>query len=237
MNAKRKRRPWSGPEVEVLRRDYQHLGGPAVADALGRSVSSVYQQVNKLGLAHQARTTADDGFLASLRTLHAEGLTDPEIADRLRCERHTVSRHRRSLGLASNRSASRYRARVAEKTRAQCRAAGVASLAEVRVLAFREYATSSGWPEDLRPREVQILEALDASGPMTRPEIAKAIGLPWIGSRKSLASNTPGGSYLAGLMRRGLVACLGRVVRGEGRGGSVNLYSLSITAERSVSVG
>lgn len=104
-------------------------------------------------------------------------------------------------------------------------------------MAFRRYAASSGWPEDLAPREVHILEVLSASDPMTRPEIARAIGMPWIGSRRSLKGNTPGGSYLASLMRRGLVASLGRVVRGQGRGHSLHLYTLAIDAERSATGG
>jgi hypothetical protein len=143
-----------------------------------------------------------------------------------------VSHHRQALGLPSNATHPRRRARVAERTRRQVAEAGVASLAEVRVLAFRKFAVLSGWPGDLTPRQVLILEALDARGPLTRPEIAEAIGMPWKGSRKSLVGNVPGGSYLAHLIRRGLVTNLGRIVRQSGQGRSIHLYTLAIIAER-----
>lgn len=226
------RRFWTADEEAVLARDYAARGAPAVAHDLGRTTLAVYQKVAALGLAHQPRTDTGPGFRAELRALHAEGLSDGQVAGKLGCERHTAARHRRALGLGSNRLHPAQRRRVAEATREQCRAAGVRSLAEVRAAAFRRYAAASGWPADLAPREVHILEALAARGPMTRPQIAEAIGLPWIGSRKSLASNTPGGSYLASLARRGLVARLGRLARGEGRGKSMDVYSLTLTAER-----
>lgn len=226
--ARYRRRPWTVGESEILARDYATLGGPAVARALRRSLSSVYGQVEALGLKHRHKTETRDGsFRDRLRALHSEGLTDPEIAGLLGCERHTASNHRRALGLPSNRSHARYRSRVAAKTREQCVRAGVGSLGAVRALAFVRFAVASGWPADLRPREVNILESLIERGPMTRPEIAEALGMPWLGSRKSLKSNDPGGSYLATLIRRGLVVNLGRIVRQAGSGKSLHLYSLS----------
>jgi hypothetical protein len=136
------------------------------------------------------------------------------------------------LGLPSNRGGERYRDRVRQKTREQLRKAGVESLANVRTKAFQDWAESCGWPRNLRPRHVEILNLLWEKGPQTRREIAAAIGMPWKGSRKSLVSNDPEGSYLAHLMRRGLVVCLGRLVKGKGKGGSVCVYSLLLTVER-----
>lgn len=75
-------------------------------------------------------------------------------------------------------------------------------------------------------------------GPMTRLELAEAIGMAWKGSRKSLAGNGPGGSYLPTLMRRGLVVSLGRIVqtgpKGKRKGRNVHLYSLPLTIQRRV---
>jgi hypothetical protein len=157
----------------------------------------------------------------------------------LGCDRHTAAGHRRAAGLASNRLHPRQRARVAEKTREQCRAAGVRSLAEVRVLAFRVFAAGSGWPADLKPRHVHILDALEAMGPMTRPEIAAAVGMPWKGSRASLKCKYGRGSYLADLIAAGLVVSLGKIAGGpgKGKGGAMQVYSLAMAAERAVTNG
>lgn len=229
-------RRWTPEEDAYLRANYA-AGGAAVARALGIPDHRVYNRAHRLGLGHQPRTTIGEAFRAELRRLHGLGWADPEIADRLGCERHTASRHRRAMGLGSNRFHPRQRARVAANTADQCKAVGVRSLAEVRAAAFRRFASESGWPPDLRPRHVHILDALESRGPMTRAEIAMAIGLEWRGSRRSLKSNGVGGSYLSQLMARGLVISLGRVVRGDGSGHSVNLYSLSLTTERAVDRG
>ena len=91
-----------------------------------------------------------------------------------------------------------------------------------------------GLPSDLRPRAVAILNALYDRGPMTRRELADVIGMPWKGSRKSLASNDPEGSYLAHLAARGLVRAVkrGNRVTGRGRGHSTNVYMIPLTIKR-----
>jgi hypothetical protein len=132
------------------------------------------------------------------------------------------------------------RQKVAEKTRQQLQRAGLPSIGHLRVEAFKKYARDHGWPEDLQVREVQILNAMWDRGPMTRREIAAAIGMPWKGTRKSLMGNRIGGSYLATLMRRGMVVNLGRIVKhpDAGKGGRAGqgknccVYSLSPTVQR-----
>jgi hypothetical protein len=126
----------------------------------------------------------------------------------------------------------------------QLKTLGLSSPTELRSRAFRLYAIECGWPEDLRPREVQILNVLAARGvPMTRLEIAQAIGMRTdrTGDRghghktlELLSGNGPGGTYTASLMRRGLVAKLkrGSVVAGLGKGHSRDLYYLGPEAVR-----
>lgn len=231
------RRRWTEAERETLRCSYATVAASELAMRLDRSVSSVYQEALKLGLQKVQHVKTGLAFRAELRRLHALGFSDAEAAGELGCERHTVGDWRRRLGLCSNARSERVRAKVRATTARQVAEAGVASLGEIRALAFRQFAAESGWPEDLRPRAVQILDLLAIRGPMTRREIAEAIGMPWKGSRKSLTSNDAEGSYLAHLMARGLVVSLGRVVRGVGSGKSVQLYSLALTAERSVGDG
>jgi hypothetical protein len=72
---------------------------------------------------------------------------------------------------------------------------------------------------------------------MTRPQIAEAVGMPWKGSRASLRSNDPEGSYLAHLIARGLVVDLGRLVKEGGQGRNRHLYSLAIDVEKGATYG
>jgi len=227
------RKFWTAGEVARLHRLYPKMTAVQVARRLGRTEKAVYQRAKAEGLATQHRTDTGPAFRSELARLNALGWTDPEIAAELGCERHTVAKWRRWAGLPHRRFDDHMRRRVAEKTAEQCRKAGVESLADVRVLAFRRRAVAAGWPADLRPREVQILEALMARGPMTRREIAGAIGLPWHGSRRSLKCRGGRGSYVANLLAVGLVVDLGRLVRGPGRGGSSHLYSAALDCERS----
>lgn len=228
------RRFWTPPEIErlaVLYRD--HTAGECAAE-LGRSVRAVYQAVDLHGLKKARRAVIDGHFLAAIMRLNREGLSDTEIADRIDCERHTVTKYRGRLGRPSNARGERYRGRVRENTRRQCERMGVDSVGELRSLVFRIRSLEAGWPVDLRPRHVEILGLLESRGPMARREIADALGMPWHGSRASLKSSDPEGSYLAHLIRIGLVIDLGRIGRitGEGKGKSCHIYALAIGAER-----
>lgn len=223
-------RTWSTQDNEYVRENYGKVPASVIANHLGRSVTQVYNKAKGLGIT---RELADFGpkFEKFLRAKNAAGWSDTEIAAAWKCDRHAVGGQREKLGLPAQTLSEHRRKLVSKKTRAQCVKAGVKNLAEVRRLAFRKYAKRYGWPEDLRPRAVQILQALLINGPMTRIEIAKKIGMPWKGSRKSLVSNDPEGSYLAHLQARGLVVRLGRLKRGKSRGKSTNLYSLSPNIE------
>lgn len=126
------------------------------------------------------------------------------------------------------------------------------SLARIRVEAFKKYARNHGWPEDLKKRQVQILELLWNNGPMTREEIGKALGSKKAAHRSypganvtyvyPMMCNKPGHgastSWTADLLHRGLIISLGRIVRNKpagaknGQGHNTCLYSLPITIER-----
>jgi hypothetical protein len=225
-------RTWTESEIEVLRRDYPTSTAIELARRLGRTIPSVRGAIGKLGLERCHKAVIDEAFLARLRELNAAGWTDIDIAAELDAERHTVSDHRKRLGLPCHMYGEIVRTRVKARTKAQCDAAGVSSLGEYRALMFRVRAVKAGWPPDVRWRAVQILELLETRGPQTREQIAEAIGLPWRGSRKSLLSNDKEGSYLAHLIQRGLVISLGRIVSRPGIGKSVKLYALALGAER-----
>lgn len=211
------------------------LTADQIATHLGRSRSSIHQVRDRLGLCDRQR----DGrpLQEFIREKHPLGWSDAEVAAAWNAANPTesVSREwvtevrRDKCGLPHNAYSTHRRQKVAEKTREQLAAAGVNSLAEVRRLAFDQFATRHGWPADLRPRAVQILDLLYQKGPHTREQIAEAIKMPWKGSRKSLCSNDPEGSYLAHLIARGLVVASKRAhkVHGQGSGKSCDVYAIA----------
>lgn len=233
-------RPWTVTELERVRIGYR-CGAGTVAAELRRSIKAVHQAAFKLGITGKKAPRSPE-MDSLIRNLHAQGWSDSEIAaeynrrhpETMPITRHRVGEIRAEFGLGSNRLADRQRDRVRQKTREQLRLAGAASLAEIRAKVFHDVAERNGWPRDLRPRAVQILNALWVHGPMTRRQIARAVGMPWKGSRKSLVSNDPGGSYLAYLIRRGLVVSLGKLAKGKGKGRSAQIYALPLGIERRI---
>jgi hypothetical protein len=203
-----------------------------VATAIGRPLEAVYDLRQRLGLSRKKLDFGPE-FEKYLREKYAAGWSDAEIAQGYGCDRHTVGDFRERFGLPPQPWTDHQRKLVGQRTKEQCRKAGVKSLAEVRRLAFKKYARAYGWPEDLLPRQVQMLNALLRFGPMTRRQIAEAVGMPWKGSRKSLVGNVPSGTYLYDLIERGLVVNLGRVVKGKGSGYSRCLYSIPVFTQRS----
>ncbi len=231
----RKRRivPWTDADRQFVADRAGKLTVPQICAKLGRSHVQIQRERARQGLTRHYTGFGED-FEQFIRAQHALGWSDAEIAAAWKCDRHSVSFRRKSLGLPHNAFSAHRRQRVAEKTRRQLAAAGLSSLADVQKKVWRERALALGWPTDLRFRAVQILEALWNNGPMTRRELAAAVGMPWKGSRRSLTSNDPEGSYLAHLMKRGLVVSLGRCVRPAegGKCKNVYLYSLPLWTQK-----
>ena len=231
-------RPWTKREDARLRALFGRAEAAAIGRELGRSASGVWARGQKLGLARRNRRPGrGEAWEVELRRLNAEGWTDSEIARHLGCGREQLSEFRRAFGLPNNGLGPRRRAQVAAKTREQLAAAGCASLAELKGRVVRARARALGWPDDLRERAVQMLEALYQHGPMTREQLAAAVRMRWKGTRASLHSNDREGPYLAHLMSRGLVVRLGRLVRRAGRGKSVHVYSLALDVEKRPAAG
>ena len=224
---------WTDEEIGELRRLFGTMTAADIGKRINRSPSSIHYMAEKLGIATKKRNTRPQ-VEEAIRRRHPQGWSDQEIADELGFHRKWVQEIRCQMGLPANTFSEHRLKKIARKTREQVARAGFKSLAEVRAKAFRDYAKACGWPDDLRPRAVQILNALWEHGPMTRREITEAVGMPWKGSRKSLVSNDPGGSYLAYLQRRGLVVVLPRArqVLGQGKGRSQHIYMLSPTIQR-----
>jgi DNA-binding CsgD family transcriptional regulator len=221
-------RPWSVRDVGYLRRQYGRATVREIARRLDRSRRAVYLAVIRLGLQRHRWATMTPAREATIRRMNALGHPDTDIARRLGLLRETVGGWRRRLGLLSQGRSALVRCRVAVTTARQLRAAGCQSLAELRAAVYATRARRLGWPIELRWRAVQIVETLWLLGPRTRRQLADELEMPWRGTRKSLCGNDPGGSYLANLMRRGLVVKLGRCVPNGGPGKNTCLYALPI---------
>lgn len=221
-----RRRPWTEAEQAKLERWYHSKPASEIAKLLRRTKTSVYQQARKIGLHEERDTERINRVCELIKKYNPQGWLDSEIAKVARVERRTIAEWRLKLQLPSNKGNDRHRRKVAEQTRKQVKAIGLKNLAEVRSLAFRQFAEKHGWPAHLSPRAVQIVEHLYKIGPMTKRQIAAVVGMPFRGSKKTLCSSTPGGSYLAELQRAELVIRLPRAVDHGGRGRQVSLYMM-----------
>lgn len=224
-----RRHQWTPEEDALLRRHYSEHPASWIAERIfgtPHATKAVYHRAVLLGLRKWPHHPPE--LIEAVRHLHAEGLHDRDIARRLGRDRDQVHAIRYArLKLPANAAAVAAAARQAVRT--QYERLGIRSAGELRALSYRRYAVENGWPADLRPRAVQILNLLSAAGvPLSRRQIADGIGMRWKGSRRSLASNDPEGSYLAHLAARGLVTrlvCAGPHP-GPGKGRNIDLYQL-----------
>lgn len=211
---------WTEGQLAALRRDYGKKPAAEIAAEIGRTVSSVYQRARTEGLGNVIRPWSD-AETETLKAMNADGVPDSRIAAALRRDRHAVSARRKALGLPSREKGEMWRQAISAGVKRQCARLGLSGPTELRTAAFRRFARESGWPEDLRPREVQILNVLaDRGVPMTRLELAEAIGMRTdrIASRGTLellTGNGPGGTYTATLIRRGMLLKLKRAAPGR----------------------
>jgi hypothetical protein len=223
--------PWADKDDAFLVRTYKRKRIGDVAAHLSRTVSSVYQRANRLGLNEHRNKLELSKRKSKIRKLLKQGLSDSEVAARVLMGRRALTEMRFRMGIPANGRSERYKRRVAKKTREQCKAAGVRNLAEIRAKRFDEFVVSLGWP-GISVRAAQIAEALYRLGPMTRKQICQAVGMPWRGSRKSLSTNSvPGGSYMAELQRAGIVVRLESAITHRGKGNHEDLYMIGLDVE------
>lgn len=227
-------RPWTAEEIEIVRTCYLTTPRAELSARLDRSIVSIYDQAVKLGVTH-FRVAWDEAKIERLKELNAAGWSDSDIAVEFGADRHSVSLKRKRLGLRCNACSmgtpsERELQKTRDGVRRQLQRLGLSHLSELRTLAFTRFARDNGWPEDLRPRAVQILNLLATKGePMPRRAIADGIGMPWRGSKNSLLSNDPEGTYLATLIKRNLVVKVG-VRRVPGKNKLETLYTLGPAA-------
>lgn len=232
-------RLWDDETDAVIRALYHRETADAIAARIGRTKTQVYRRAVKLGVSRSifALSPEED---EQIRRLNADGWSDAHVAGHLRRDRHAVSLRRRRLGLPSQAKGPRTIELVRKRTREQLDKAGLRTLEQLRIETWAKRAAERGWPttingRNVNPRHVAILDLLYERGPQTRRAIAEVIGMRTdFHQSKVLHSMGPGGSYLAELMRAGLVVDLGRIVQVGGKGRNVHLYALSLDVERNV---
>lgn len=243
------RRFWTPRELAKLRR-WKAAGVSAfvAAQRLGRSESSVYNQIFVGGLTKKRRRRR--GLKTFIRKFHKLGWSDVEVAAEWTRQhpedplsREWIGDIRSRIGLPHNAYSDHRRQRVAKRTAEQLRRAGLKSLAELRVKAFSDFGTRNGWPGITQPRLVQILNLLYERGPHTREAIAKAVGMTWKDSPNHPATRRAlkignGRSCMGVLMSLGLVVRLpGRPVRNGGQGHNLHLYAIAPHVRRQIPTG
>jgi hypothetical protein len=223
---------WCKYEKYILAAHYGRVPADELARWLGRPVGQVHQAAGRLGLSVR-RVPVNRRQRATVRRMALTGSCNACIGRAIGRGRRTVELQRLHLGVPASgtRHTCGCKRRAVE---AQRRTLGIRSAGELRAKVLGDRVRASGWPECLRWRETKILDALMRHGPMSRKEIAAAIGYPWPrNQKKALMGSVPGGSYLGHLMQLGLIVTLpGRpaTVTGHGKGRSGFVYTLTFQA-------
>ena len=239
----KKRKYWTVADLAKLRELYPTMTADALVPLLGYSKKSIYMQAFTLGLRKHPMPFAAS-VIRRVGQLHAKGLNDVEIGDKLGLNRNQTHHIRyEKLKLPPNEEGIKRAHRKGILT--QRKTLGISNAGELRVLSFRNYAVENGWPADFSPREVQILNTLAAHGPMTSRDIAIKIGMsitrknsvtgcPKLldGCRRLKPNGREYGTYTASLIARGLICYMHRSrksgMRGHGR--VPGLYMLTLEA-------
>lgn len=230
------RRRLSAEERAFIAAEYSRLPVCEIARRLGRNRGAIYRLADRMGLASERQFRWTPEAEGRLRELNAAEWTDTAVAREFGCDRKAIGERRRALGLPHRGRGPMSVASIRRGVRRQLDRLGLSHLHELRIEAWRRKARDLGWPASINGRAtslryLQILELLWTRGPQTRESIARAIGWTKTDQRRLLNSNGKGGSYLAELMRAGLVAHLGRCVGGRGRSRNVYLYMLAAGVE------
>lgn len=231
------KRPWTIDDLITLRELYGRKTAKQLGRQLGRSASAVMLKANALGLSR--RYGAPAGLLDFIRQQHAAGYLDTDIHSQWMAnhgqlypvDRKSIRNYRAGLGLPVNSERRLQRRRDAH--RKQLETMGIASLQVLAVRRQRRAALQSGWPLDLSPLEVRIMDALQDGQFRTRREIAEAIGARCEKQRTWFKCRRGTKTALGNLVVRGLVRrTAGRTRKGHGKGATAYEYWIPLDVLR-----
>jgi hypothetical protein len=148
-----KDRSWTDEETAMLKEHYHSKSGVELKAMIRRPLSSIYQKARKLGMPRKWDPVPAD-TRDRVKAMHAEKMTDSEIAAELGIDRRYVNELRTLMGLPIHQD------RLLEARRRGCKTQferlGIKNRAELRYRKHRQYAHDHGLPEQLRFRAVQV---------------------------------------------------------------------------------
>lgn len=219
----RPKRPFTNAERQMVFDRYPSEGAKPLAQAMGRTQADIVSLAQRLDVRFDGLrrwTEAEDARLAEMRRA---GRTAIAIAAALDRTVTAVGKRAIALGLSTPTYDLQARWRSLAKPRVVTR-----SGCEVRWARARLALGEHGWPPDLNPKEIAILESLLARGPQTRLVLSRSVGEPASRHRHKRLMTHGGRSAMARLLARGLVA---RCFLNDGRK-RTTIYALTRSAEQ-----
>lgn len=233
----KKHRPWTARERQLLRDQWGKRDCASLAAELGRDPKDVYSAARRFGIERSGpayRRPDAKEHLAMLK-LHAQGLTDREIAGQLGRAHGTVTRRLRRAGLAANgrrcntdTHVPRTCQRIQTATLERIAAEGIENEAFQRKhVEGRIAALKLGWHCAQTELEARLLDALQSQPEQTLASLQTCVGRQshWVGQ------------VLRGLKRRGLVQVLTAAGPVTTPGGKYCRYVLAPGVDRVVPKG
>lgn len=194
-----RRRLFSDADREMIRSRYRTEGAKPLAREMGRDRNCIVALAQRMGVVCIRRwTEAEDRRLMQL--LQA-GKKHAEIVVQMGRSYSAIAKRAQEVGMA-RRLFSPAARRQSLITIISPRPLG----SEARWARERIALGEHGWPPDMNPKEVRILESLRKCGPQSRRALALSIGEPATRDPRKFLMTHGGCSAMARVMARGLVA-------------------------------
>ncbi len=216
-------RAYTPEELEAIRQRYPNEGAVELAREQGRKAAYVVAVALRLGLTYRRRWTPEED--RELLRLHRERTPYAQIGKALDRSICAVAKRIADHGLATPQRSDR------DKRRRKLRALHEPSNSgcEQRWARERLALGEHGWPPDLNPKEVKILNLIAERGPMTRRKLSEAVGEPRSDNVRYQLRTHGGRSAVARLLARRLLVRV--MVQGEGRR-RASVYAIPLDAQQ-----
>lgn len=191
------KRPFTEAEVQAVRDRYAAEGPVPLAREMGRKPADIVGLAGRLGVHCWTHWTREED--QRLIDLCQRKLTNREIAAALGRSIPSIGKRKQALGL----TVALYNPEARRRQLITLHQASNPIGSEVRWARERLALGEHGWPPDLNPKEIAILNSLQANGPQNRRTLAKSIGEPM--TRRRVLSTHGGTSAMSRLLARGLV--------------------------------
>ena len=213
-------RRYSEAEYEAIRQRYPKEGSVRLAMDLGRAPGSIVAVAAHLGVSFHRRWTSDEDRL--LKGLHREKKSYRQISTRLDRSTSAIGKRLQDLGLTHRYDPAQRRRKLAA-----IHEPGPSSV-ETRWARVRLKLGEHGWPPDLNPKEIKILNGIAERGPMTRRQLAELTDEPRAHDVRYQLRGHGGRSAIARLLARRLLVRV--IIQGESRHRAA-VYAMPLDAQ------